>query len=286
MRGTLTGKNYAVLLRCPMQDQDTWVVLQDRTETLQQILAMPWDFECSIHGVQRELPVAANENGPPTNLKPLLPVAKPAVKPQRKGPETRTGPRLSLQVPVLVYGWVRSKGAFHEETSTIVLNAGGCLVELSAKVELGDMLFISNRASRQELECRVVFVEKQLQGTAKVGLAFKIPTATFWRVNRTKPRLPRTIRVWVRGVDRKGDPFTQSAYTIDISEKGARLEGVGNITKAGETLELKRGWSKARYRVVWIGPPGTPQANQIGICCMEDNKNLWSSDLAAPAKHK
>ncbi len=88
MRGIM-GKNYAVLLRCPMQDQDTWVVLQDRTETLQQILGMPWDFECSIHGVQRELPVAANENGPPTNAanNKLRPPAPKPVKPQRTGAE-------------------------------------------------------------------------------------------------------------------------------------------------------------------------------------------------------
>jgi len=285
MRGTATGKNFAVLLRCPMQDQDTWVVLQDRSETLQQILAMQWDFECSIHGVQRELPVAANENGPPTNVKPDPPAAK-TTKVRKSGVEQRAGTRVSLQVPVLVYGWTRSKGTFHEETSTIVLNAAGCLVELSATVELGDMLFVSNRASHQELECRVVHIAPQAQRKAKVGLAFKVATAGFWRVNRGKPRLPKTIRVWVRGVDRKGDPFTQSAYTIDISEKGARLEGVGTITKPGETIELKRGWSKARYRVVWIGPPGTSQANQIGICCMEDNKNIWGGDLPVPAKRK
>src|SRR5262249_31576696 len=161
------------------------------------------------------------------------------------------------------------KGAFHEETKTIVLNAGGCLVGMTTKVETGDTLFISNRTSHQELECRVVFVERDISGSANVGLAFKGPTPSFWRVNRVKPRQAKSSRVWVSGVDRKGDPYTQSAYTIDISEKGARLDGMGNITGAGEIIELKRGWSKARYRVVWIGPPGTAQANQIGICCVD-----------------
>jgi hypothetical protein len=76
-------------------------------------------------------------------------------------------------------------------------------------------------------------------------------------------------------VDQKGDPYAQSACTINVSEKGARLDSAGAISRAGEVIEVKRGWHKARYRVVWIGPPGTPEANQVGICCLEGAKNIW-----------
>ncbi len=94
-------KNYAVLLRCPHQDEDTWVVLQDRSETLEQVLAAPWDFECYVHGVQREIPVAANDKGPlvvssPERSKKLREVAA--------GTNKRSGVRLYLRVPVQVYG--------------------------------------------------------------------------------------------------------------------------------------------------------------------------------------
>ena len=57
------GKNYAVRLRCPYRDEDSWVVLQNRTETLDEVLRTPWDFECSLHGVQREIPLEATEKG-------------------------------------------------------------------------------------------------------------------------------------------------------------------------------------------------------------------------------
>ncbi len=268
-------KNYAVLLRCPHQDEDTWVVLQDRSETLEQVLAVPWDFECSVHGVQREIPVAANDKGPPVVSSPERPKKLREVA---SGTKKRSGVRLYLRVPVQVYGWVQSKGAFHEETFTMVVNSGGCLVVLSARVGLGDMLFVVNKATNQELECRVAYVEQELQDRAKVGLAFKAPMECFWQVIRQKPRLAKVIRVWVRGVDQKGDPFVQSAYTIDISEKGARLDGAGTITRPGETIEVKRLWRKARYRVVWVGPPGTPQASQVGICCLE-GKNIWGVEV-------
>jgi hypothetical protein len=278
MRGTVTTtkKNYAVLLRCPHRDQDTWVVLENRKETMEEILGMPWDFECPTHGVQHEMPVSASENGPPAGHRATKKNTSDAM---------RASARVHLTVPVRVYGWVRSKGAFHEESSTTVLNAGGCLVFLETKVDLGDMLFVVNRASNQEQQCRVAFVEEEGLG-AKVGLAFKVPVDRFWQMNQKRPRIAKTIEVLVKGVDRKGDPFTQNAFTIDISERGARLDGVGAITGPGETIEIKRGWKKARYRVMWIGPPGTPQANQVGICCMEDSKNIWGSSLPAAAKRK
>ena len=170
-------KNYAVLLRCPHQDEDTWVVLQDRSETLEQVLAVPWDFECSVHGVQREIPVAANDKGPPVVSSPERPKKLREVA---SGTKKRSGVRLYLRVPVQVYGWVQSKGAFHEETFTMVVNSGGCLVVLSARVGLGDMLFVVNKATNQELECRVAYVEQELQDRAKVGLAFKAPMECFW----------------------------------------------------------------------------------------------------------
>jgi hypothetical protein len=270
MGATITRKNYAVLLRCPQRDEDTWVVLENRTETLEEILRTPVDFECSVHGVQREIPVAANEKGPPVGQRSQK---------RASGQDQRSSARLMLRVPVQVYGWVRSKGAFHEETHTSVVNSGGCLVKVSTPVEIGDMLFLVNRVSQKELQCRVAYVEHGgLE--ASVGLAFKTTMEGFWRINRQRPRVAKAIQVWVRGVDRKGDPFVQSAYTIDISDKGARLDGLGGITGRGETIEVKNGWHKARYRVVWIGPPGTPQANQVGICCMESSgKHIWGTSL-------
>jgi hypothetical protein len=273
---TTIKKNYAVLLRCPHRDQDTWVVLENRKETMEEILGMPWDFECTTHGVQHEMPVSASENGPP--------IGQPKAK-KNTSDAMRASARVHLTVPVRVYGWVRSKGAFHEESTTSVINSGGCLVFLETKVDMGDMLFVVNRASNQEQQCRVAYVEEEGLG-AKVGLAFKAPVERFWQMNQNRPRIAKTIEVLVKGFDRKGNPFTQTTFTIDISERGARLEGLGGIIGAGETIEIKNGWKKARYRVMWIGPPGTPEANQVGICCMEDNKNIWGASLPTPVKRK
>jgi hypothetical protein len=58
------------------------------------------------------------------------------------------------------------------------------------------------------------------------------------------------------------------------------------VTRPGEVIELKRGWQKARFRVVWIGQMGTPQADEIGILCLEDAKNIWGVTVPKPELHR
>jgi len=55
------ANSYVVRLKCPYGDHESRRLLEDRQETLIQILATPWDFECPIHGAQRALPLEAKE---------------------------------------------------------------------------------------------------------------------------------------------------------------------------------------------------------------------------------
>jgi len=96
------------------------------------------------------------------------------------------------------------------------------------------------------------------------------------RIKRQKEsRSQQAVRVWVYGNDPQGNPFSQTAYSVDVSRSGARLEGVGFLTAPGMTVEIKRGWKKARFRVVWVGEPGTNRAGQVGVLCLEPDKNIW-----------
>lgn len=96
------------------------------------------------------------------------------------------------------------------------------------------------------------------------------------RIKRQKEsRTHQTVRVWVYGNDPQGNPFSQTAHSVDVSRSGARLEGVGFLTAPGLTIEVKRGWKKARFRVIWVGQDGTNRAGQVGILCLEPDKNIW-----------
>jgi hypothetical protein len=168
-----------------------------------------------------------------------------------------------------------------------MFNASGALVRLTTPIEIGENLFMVSKFTKEEREVRVVFKEPHVQSGYEVGLAFSTPAANFWRKTRRGSRTPQTLRVFVRGKDRNGNPFSQSSYTMDISEEGARLDGVAYLTTPGEVIEVKRRWhGKARFRVAWIGQVGTSESNQVGICTMESGKLPWRVKFTAPPPQK
>jgi len=282
-------KNYAIRLRCPHGDHDEWVILENREESLENILHLPWDFECQLHGVLREMPIEAREEGVATDYPSLRSPAPPefqqAPAPKAaESPETKKKPRsserLPLHVPVVLYGWTKSQGSFQEETATLLVNASGALLTLNSKIDVGETVFLINKASREEQEVQVVYIEQIPEDKSLVGVALKYPSAQFWEKTRRNPRIPKNIRVIVKGVDRNGHPFVQSSYTVDISKSGARLDGLGYLTGPGETIEVKRPWhGKARFRVIWIGQIGMEHSNQIGIYSLEEEKDFWGTKL-------
>jgi hypothetical protein len=97
---------------------------------------------------------------------------------------------------------------------------------------------------------------------------------------RTEPRLAKESAVRIFGLDSKGHAVSQPATTMDISKHGARIAGVNCWDHPGETIGIRYGMEKARYRVVWVGLPGTPVESQIGVQCVEYGKYIWDGPTA------
>jgi hypothetical protein len=275
-------RNFAIRLRCPHGDADTWVTLSNREESLEQILQQSWQFKCREHGPQQGIPQEAMEvaalDDPPPSQKTTASYAVPyPAVPAKEIP--RSGERLPMHVPVVIYGFAGKGGAFHEDTETLIVNPSGALVTLKAKLSLGDTVFLIHQSSGQEQEVRVVYLDAYTDRETRVGLAFKQPISDFWKKSRKKSRIPKTVRVIVKGTDPKGHPFAQTAYTVDLSEGGARLDGVGFLTTPGQTIEVRRLWRKARFRVVWIGHIGTSESNQVGVYRLPSEKDIWRVEL-------
>ena len=279
-------RNFAIRLRCPRGDSDSWVTLSNREESLEQILQQTWDFKCREHGLQKGIPQEVMEVAPLDDPRPSqealpsLAIPLPAVPPKKV---PRSSERLSLRVPVVIYGFAGQSGAFHEDTETVMVNSSGALVTLKTKLALGDVVFLLHKSSRQEQEVRVVFIDAYSDRETRVGLAFKKPVSDFWKKSRKKPRVPKTLRVIVNGTDANGNPFVQSAYTVDLSQDGARLDGVGFLTAPGQTIEVRRRWRKARFRVVWIGQVGSSESNQVGVFRLQSEKDIWRVELPETA---
>lgn len=286
------SRTFAARLLCPLCDGNSWLTLADREETFEQILHQEWDFRCRDHGLQRGLPIELLEVAPLDAPAPAASgyssqtsittdiatdVATAVSAPAKTA--TRAGQRTAIHVPVVIYGFGSANGSFKEESETVLVNPGGALVLLKEKLSVGDSVFLLDKLTGVEQQVRVAYVEPYADRESRIGLAFSQPIPDFWRRVRKKPRVPKSLRVVVKGKDSEGRDFTQSAFTVDLSQDGARLDGIGILTARGQTIEVRRRWRKANYRVVWVGNIGTAESNQAGLFCMEPGKNIWSLKL-------
>src|SRR5512146_2587191 len=92
--------------------------------------------------------------------------------------------------------------------------------------------------------------------------------------HRREERAPIVLRALVWGADAEGKMFVEPAQTLDISATGARLHGLDRRVQVGTILGVEHGDNRGRFRVVWIGKPGTSQQGQVGIRCVALGQRL------------
>src|SRR5512141_450151 len=95
-------------------------------------------------------------------------------------------------------------------------------------------------------------------------------------VRRRECRVRTVLPVRIFGMDSAGKPFTALAHTLDITRSGAKLAGVQQTLSPGEVIGVQRGTDKARFRVAWVGTQSTRTAGQVGVECVQENKNIWN----------
>jgi hypothetical protein len=98
-------------------------------------------------------------------------------------PGRRRSMRVLLSVPIHVSGKTIDKKDFTEETRTLVVNAHGALISLAAPVVADQSILVENRATRQSLECRVVYLGTTQAGKTQMGIEFSMPSARFWQID-------------------------------------------------------------------------------------------------------
>jgi hypothetical protein len=68
-------------------------------------------------------------------------------------------------------------------TTTLRVNAHGCLVYLSVQPEAGQEVCLVNTVTQEQVECTVNFVAKRDARQTEVGLEFKQPSPFFWQMH-------------------------------------------------------------------------------------------------------
>jgi hypothetical protein len=94
----------------------------------------------------------------------------------------RRSMRILLSVPVTVDGQI-SNQTFYEDTRTLVVNAHGALISLSARVSIGQTIKMFNASTKDSLECRVVYASSPQTGRCQLGVEFLQPSSSFWQID-------------------------------------------------------------------------------------------------------
>ena len=85
------------------------------------------------------------------------------------------------------------------------------------------------------------------------------------------------VRVW--GMDRVGKPFSQTARTLSIGSRTARLAGIASPQQVGDVIGVQNGGQKARFKVIWVGADDTAEQGQIDIDCLDPGRCIWADAL-------
>ena len=72
---------------------------------------------------------------------------------------------------------------------------------------------------------------------------------------------------------------SQNCCTYEISTLGARLVAPAGIKNVGQTIWLQRQNRRARYKVIWIGEPGTSLESQVGVETLEPFNVIWEPEI-------
>ena len=69
--------------------------------------------------------------------------------------------------------------------------------------------------------------------------------------------------------------------TVNISRRGAFLEGIHGLLKIGDNISLTRAGKKEDFRVAWVRDEDAPTGAKIGVAAVDPNSTFWDAVLEA-----
>jgi len=96
---------------------------------------------------------------------------------------------------------------------------------------------------------------------------------------RRSSRLQFRCRVRISAINSEGNIFKEETETVTISKFGAALKTT-HLFKMGQIISVHtiERHHVGQFQVVWIGQPGTPEADQIGIEWV-DARRFWGIEF-------
>ncbi len=102
----------------------------------------------------------------------------------------RRSSRVFLRVPVMAAGRNSRGRTFRQTSETVVINAHGGLLYVNEPLVMDAMVTLTNPATQEEQECRVVYLGDSAEKGQRVGVEFLTPAPHFWGVDFARTDWP------------------------------------------------------------------------------------------------
>jgi hypothetical protein len=90
------------------------------------------------------------------------------------------------------------------------------------------------------------------------------------------PRHLIRLRIKVKGTDGRGNRFQQTAFTHNVSARGARITQVPPFLYPAATIDVEYRGRRSRFRVVWVGGLAN---DEVGLLSLEPSRCIWGTPL-------
>jgi hypothetical protein len=94
--------------------------------------------------------------------------------------------------------------------------------------------------------------------------------------SRAEPRHLIRLRIKVAGTDERGNRFAQTAFTHDVSVRGARITQVPPFLCPATVIDVIYRGKRSRFRVVWVGGFAN---DEVGLLSVDPSCRIWGTPL-------
>jgi methyl-accepting chemotaxis protein len=97
-----------------------------------------------------------------------------------------------------------------------------------------------------------------------------------FKIERQDRRFDVVLPVHLTAIDIHGHPLDQEVMTMNVSQRGALLRGVGGALKLGSLISLSRSHKLERFLVAWVAEEHSSRSGEIGVSAADPATSFWN----------
>jgi TonB family protein len=205
------------------------------------------------------------------------------VQPEGEGSGTPRPNPVALEVMVSVTGAKASgeggsRDLFSEETTTVLVFKDGAVIRLTAPVHAGQLLFLTNKKSNQEVVCQVLHTKSFKQMSSYVELKFTEERADYWDV--AFPESKRTPEFKVV------EQVRAEEVTAQAPEVGVSLHSAEDVDVLKGEVEVLRGQLEQLQKQLAEEAAAKATAETVTGDLAKKNEETAAMNFALPAERE